>query len=62
MKKMMTVTMVAVVLAAGITWAAEPPKMKMTHWVYANKLNTDSPLQTDGGLPYYCAASDQSPG
>lgn len=30
MKKLITVAMVAVVLAAGITWAAEPPKMKMT--------------------------------
>ncbi len=30
MKKMMTVVMTTVLLAAGTTWAAEPPKMKMT--------------------------------
>ena len=59
MKKMMTTVMVAVMLLAGLGWAKEPPKMKMTTEIPPG-IATPNELETSfGNLKFFDGVPDE---
>jgi hypothetical protein len=59
MKKMMTAVMIAVLMAAGMTWAAEPPKMKMTTEIPPGITTPDEIKTRLGTLNFFDGVPDE---